>query len=468
MKKYKKLLALVAAVVFVFSNVAFAADIDFEKIIENTNREYSEYVDKALNEAKNSGIIADEDRISILLWQEPANIDDSIEPNQVFVFVPEKNSEDVYGYAYYENGKSAGVAKNFDFGGNLEDIYSEEVETLLAETENPEEITNLLISGRLAFMAYYIDAEEDYIYVYDILEESKYNEMEVEKYEIELKKLYEEEEFVKILKAEEKAYREYISKKEDKEVTYKDNDGDVKEEKPAKKLDDECDYDREDCENEDCIEDAAEEKKEKAEKEKTAKKEKREKKIKEIKDYGVFEGNEKGELKEDESISRAEFAVVVCKMLGIEPAKGQIDDEFDFDDVDDKHWAKEYIKAARKSGFISGRGGNKYDPDAKISYEEAQKILVAVMGYTPLAQQKGGYPYGYSKVANELGIDRDLFFENKKEALRGDVMEMVYNCLDVPWMTEKSFGENIQYEIADGKNGEEKTLRIILEFKIEE
>jgi len=502
MKKYKRILSLVVASLFLLSTVGIAAEADFEKVIESTNREYQKYIDKALEEAASSGIEADKDKISILLWQEPANIDDSIEPDQVFVFVPEKDSDDVYGYAYYENGKAAGVAKNFDFGGYLGDVYSADAKKVLEKVNNPEEITHILISGRLAFIGYYIDAEEDYIWIYDIMKESKYNETEDEKYEIVLETLYEEEEFIKIIRAEEKAYKEYIAEKEDKKVTYKDDDGDVKEKNPKKDLeDDDCDCDRPDCDNAECREDALEDKydrddkddedddkdecdcdketceneecredalEEKREKEQKSKKGKRQKKIKEVKDYGVFEGDETGDLKENDSITRAEFAAVVCRMIGIDPQKGQLGEEFDFDDVDDKHWAKEYIKAARKAGFISGRGGNKYDPDAKISYEEATKIMVALMGYTPKAEQLGGYPHGYNKVAKELGIDKDLFFEGKTEAIRGDVMEMVHNSLDIPWMIEKVFGENVEYEIADGKNGEEKTLRVILEFKIEE
>ena len=484
MKKYSKLLSLITAVMLFVSSVGFAADIDFDRIIENTNREYDEYIAKALKEAENNGIEADEDKISILLWQEPANIDDSIEPDQVFVFVPEKTSDDVYGYAYYENGKPAGAAKNFDFGGHLGDVYSLDAKKLLEKVNNPEEITHLLISGRLSFIGYYIDAEEDYIWIYDIMKDSKYNEMEDEKYEIELETLYEEEEFIKIIKAEEKAYKEYLKEKEDKEVVYKDKDGDVKVKKPKKDRDDEdeeeictckdcpdrecaidpedCECDIEECTSEDCREDAIEEKREKEKKEK---KEKRQKKIKEVNDYGVFQGDEEGNLHEEEYITRAEFAVVVCKILGLSPEGAS--DEFDFEDVDDKHWAKGYIKTARKAGIISGRGGNKYDPDAKISYEEAMKILVAAMGYTPKAEQKGGYPYGYNKVAQELGVDKDLFFEGKKEAIRGDVIEMVYNSLDVPMLVQKVFGDSAEYEVADGTNGKEITIRIIIESKPE-
>ena len=511
MKKYSKLLSLITAVMLFVSSVGFAADIDFDSIIENTNREYDEYIVMALKEAESDGIEADKSKISVLLWQEPESMDDSLEPNQIFVFVPEKNTGDVHGYAYYENGKSAGKAKNFDLGGALGDVYSKEAKEALERVANPEEITNLYISGRVDFVAYYIDGREDYIWVYDVLKESKYNEMEEEEYEIRLESLYEEEEFIKIIKAEEKAYKEYLKEKEDKEVVYKDKDGDEKVKKPKKDRDDddedeictckdcpdrecgedpedcdcdleectsedcredagekakdrkdkdeECDCDEETCDNEECREDALEEKREKE------KKEKRQKKIKEVNDYGVFQGDEEGNLHEEEYITRAEFAVVVCKILGLSPEG--VSDEFDFEDVDDKHWAKGYIKTARKAGIISGRGGNKYDPDAKISYEEAMKILVAAMGYTPKAEQKGGYPYGYNKVAQELGVDKDLFFEGKKEAIRGDVMEMVYNSLDVPMLVQKVFGDSAEYEVADGTNGKEITIRIIIESKPE-
>lgn len=512
MKNYSKLLSLLTAVMLFVSSVGFAADIDFDKIIESTNREYDEYISNALKEAENDGVEVDDSKISVLLWQEPASLEDSLEPNQIFVFIPEKTSDDVYGYAYYENGKSAGKAKNFDLGGALEDIYSTKAKEVLERVANPEEVTNLYISGRVDFVAYYIDGREDYVWVYDVLDESKYNEMKDEKYEIKLESLYEEEEFVKILKAEEKAYKEYLKEKEDKEVVYKDKDGDEKVKKPKKDRDDdedeictckdcpdrkcakdpedcdcdleectsedcredalekakdkkdkeECDCDEETCENEECRKDALEEKQEKEKKEK---KEKRQKKIREVKDYGVFQGDEEGNLHEEEYITRAEFAVVVCKILGLEPEDAS--DESDFEDVDDKHWAKGYIKTARKTGIISGRGGNKYDPDAKISYEEAMKILVAAMGYTPKAEQKGGYPYGYSKVAEELGIDKDLFFEGKKEAIRGDVMEMVHNSLDVPMLVQKVFGDTAEYEVADGTNGKEITIRIIIESKPE-
>ena len=45
-------------------------------------------------------------------------------------------------------------------------------------------------------------------------------------------------------------------------------------------------------------------------------------------------------------------------------------------------------------------------------------------------------------------------------------MEMVCNSLEIPFMLQKSFGKNVEYEKADGKNGNSKTLRILLEVPI--
>ena len=95
------------------------------------------------------------------------------------------------------------------------------------------------------------------------------------------------------------------------------------------------------------------------------------------------------------------------------------------------------------------------------------KMIVACVGYTSKAEQKGGFPYGYTEVAKELGVTADLETPKKGYALRGDVMEMVYNSLDIPFMLQKSFGENVEYEIADGKRGDKKTLRIILEVELD-
>lgn len=547
MKKYVKLLSLVTAMVFLVTSVGYAAEFAYDDVMANTRREYSIYIDKATELLKADGIDAQTDKASILLMAEVTDFeDDDIEHSSIFVTLPDKASEDFYTVSFYsENKKHSGTAKNFDFGGSLRDLYSSETQKILERVDSPEEIVNIRIGGRLSFLAYLIEAkDEDYIIVYDKLNDTgaNYNEMGVEEYEIEEGKIYTEDEFLKIIHSEEKAYKEYLKGKDaERESSYIDEDGDVKEKKPSGRQDDEictcpecpdpecnkdpddCDCDLADCTSEDCREDAA--KKEGKEKEKVkedkkenkpqkdykddsddedeicscthcpdkecvagdddcdcgladctsedckedaAKKERRNKKSKEVKDYGVFKGDPDGDMRFEDTITRAEFAAVVCRMLGIAPGQADKMDELDFDDVDNDHWAKDYIKAARKAGIIDGKGDNKFDPEGMISNEEAIKMIIAAIGYSPKAEHKGGYPNGYVSIATELGVTDQIKVTGDANALRGDVMEMVYNSLDIPMMIEKQTPDSVEYEIADGTNGEEKTIRIILEYKISE
>ncbi len=491
----KKIISLFLALTMLISMVAFANDGN--DILQNTSKLYEKEVAATAEAILEDGGNPDTSKAEFLYWIDPTYIKnnsfkDSI--SYMFVYIPDAETEDIYAADFNHKGLNA-LGKNFTFNGKLNLLYTDNA--LEDIPENAETVVNMCFGGRLAFLAYYVGTDKDnYIIVYDKFDDSKYNVTNVQELEIEFGKAYAEKDFAELIKKEAEAYADYLKEQREdkKEVTYRDENGDVQtsskdkvSKKEQKKEDDDCDCDKPDCENEDCREDAREDdcdcdkpdcenedcredaREEEIEEDKKDSKnpeDKRKRKIKEVKDYGVFKGDENGNLNEDKYITRAEFAVVICNMLGIDAGKKELPDEMDFDDVPDKHWAKEYIKAARKAGFISGRGGNKFDPDAVVSYEEAMKMIVAAIGYTPKAEQKGGFPYGYTEVAKELGMMEDLDVEAKGKAIRGDIMEMVCNSLDIPFMLQKSFGKNVEYEIADGKNGNTKTLRILLEVPI--
>lgn len=491
----RKFISMFLAFTMVVSMVAFANDDS--DILKNTAKLYEKEVTDTAEAIMKDGGNPDISKAEFLLWIDPTYIKNSSFKDSVsymFVYIPDAETEDIYAADFNQKGLNV-LGKNFTFNGKLNLLYSGNTLGDIASVENAKTVMNICLGGRIAFLAYYVGTDTDnYIIVYDKFDDSKYN---VQELEIEFGKAYTEKEFVELIKKEAEVYADYLKeqrKNEKSNVIYRDEKGDVRVtddeaeeheknkwenagydtnlpcpivcseehehglQRPKKVFD--CDCDKPDCENEDCREDAAEDKIKKE------KKEKKKKKIKTVNEYGVFKGDGSGDLKEDNYITRAEFAVVICNMLGIKVENELDSDEMDFDDVSDKHWAKEYIKAARKAGFISGRGGNKFDPDAVVSCEEATKMIVAAMGYTPLAEQKGGYPYGYAEVAAKIGMMEDLSPKGKDKVTRGDVMEMVYNSLDVPFMLQKSFGQNVEYEIADGKNGNAKTLRILLEVPI--
>ena len=96
---------------------------------------------------------------------------------------------------------------------------------------------------------------------------------------------------------------------------------------------------------------------------------------------GIISGYPDGTYGAEKSVTRAEMAVVVCKMIDktaeAEEAKGKTD----FDDVASDHWASGYINIAAKEGIISGDGNGKFRPEDEVKYEEALKMIVCALGY---------------------------------------------------------------------------------------
>ncbi len=122
----------------------------------------------------------------------------------------------------------------------------------------------------------------------------------------------------------------------------------------------------------------------------------------------------------DRTITRAEFAAMMCRMQGYDTTQ-----KCTFDDAK-SHWASEYINACVKAGAINGIGGNKFDPDGNITTEQAAKILTVVAG---LASGDEQYPYGYMAIAEENGVLDDVTNSSIGVSLkRIDSAMMIYNA----------------------------------------
>ena len=114
---------------------------------------------------------------------------------------------------------------------------------------------------------------------------------------------------------------------------------------------------------------------------------------------------------------------------------------------------------------MNGYGNSLFLPDKDITYNEAVKTIITVLGYEPLALQKGGYPQGYLNTANELGLI--LYPYAQDHNITGQEMcDIIHKALDTPLMKQNGFGAVISYITMDGKNGIElQTLRTMRESK---
>lgn len=76
----------------------------------------------------------------------------------------------------------------------------------------------------------------------------------------------------------------------------------------------------------------------------------------------------------DDSITRAEFAKIVCEAYGLTPEVGEKEN---FSDVNKNDWFYDYVVALNNDGVINGYEDGTFKPNAPITREEAAKILSA-------------------------------------------------------------------------------------------
>lgn len=167
-------------------------------------------------------------------------------------------------------------------------------------------------------------------------------------------------------------------------------------------------------------------------------------------DLGILTGYTDGTIKADGDITRAEFAAIVCRIKGLENAAKSAQGVTAFTDVPADHWASGYINMATQQGIINGMGDGTFAPEENVTFEQAVKMVVAALGYTPKANGMGGYPTGYLAVASQTGVTKGVSGANGVAANRETVAKLAYNALDVPIMEQTSFGQgSLTYEPGD-------------------
>ena len=164
----------------------------------------------------------------------------------------------------------------------------------------------------------------------------------------------------------------------------------------------------------------------------------------------VLKGDENGNFNPDNTITRAEFAAVVCRCLGLESSASSAAGATAFTDVAADHWAAGYVNLATQYGIINGRGNGIFDPNGNVTFAEAVKMLVVAIGYEPMAATKGGYPTGYLTVANSTKMTAGVSAAGANAAaLRSTVAQLAANALEIPKMDQVGFGSDTSFEVFD-------------------
>ncbi len=154
---------------------------------------------------------------------------------------------------------------------------------------------------------------------------------------------------------------------------------------------------------------------------------------------GIITGRGAGRFAPDETMTRAEFAAIVVRALGLTPRAGGA-----FSDVPASAWYAPYVGTAAQFGIVTGRGGGKFDPNGSITRQEAAVMVAraavlcgmdaaadetALSRYADRAQAAGWAKQSLAFCASQ-GLLPGSRLEPLRAIRRGEVAQMLYGLLD--------------------------------------
>ncbi len=147
----------------------------------------------------------------------------------------------------------------------------------------------------------------------------------------------------------------------------------------------------------------------------------------------VITGKDDGTYDPTGTITRAEMATIICRVLngGSDPVLGESVTDSYTDTA--SHWAKAYIEYCTTLGIVAGKGDGTFDPDGEVTVAEAAKMVLVALGYNASIESYTGanWQINVDARANPLGLYDDMSYSNTSAALtRDNAAQMLYNALD--------------------------------------
>lgn len=134
---------------------------------------------------------------------------------------------------------------------------------------------------------------------------------------------------------------------------------------------------------------------------------------------GIVTGVTSDEFKPKQSVTRAEFAALLVRALGLSASASA-----PFLDVAESDWYAEAVAAAYEAGLVQGAAANRFLPHASITRQE-----MAVMLYRAKAYIDRIPAHGQAKTASDL------------DEAAGWAQEAIADMLNLGWMQGR--GEDV-------------------------
>lgn len=171
---------------------------------------------------------------------------------------------------------------------------------------------------------------------------------------------------------------------------------------------------------------------------------------------GMLSGIGDGKYDPESAYTRAQFAALVTKLLGVESAAKASAGTTNFSDVAADHWGSGYVNVASAMGIIKGNGDGTFSPDANVTHAQALTMLVRALGYEPML--KGTWPANVLVKAAELGLTNGVNVVSNLPATRGEVAMFANNGVEVPMMIQVGAGDQVKFVVSGTENTDKRTL----------
>ena len=147
--------------------------------------------------------------------------------------------------------------------------------------------------------------------------------------------------------------------------------------------------------------------------------------VKVLSEAGIIQGDANGKFNPEQTVTRAQAAAFLCRMLGIEET-AKVKKSTKFSDVPQSYWASGYVAAIADQGVISGYTDGSFKPNNPVSYREFLTMLLRCIGLTEDAEKLGGYPQGYLALADQLGFTEGIHYSATAPASRAAIAQIMY------------------------------------------
>lgn len=148
-----------------------------------------------------------------------------------------------------------------------------------------------------------------------------------------------------------------------------------------------------------------------------------------------------GAIDHAKEISRVDFAGIAGKMISVNPTFEA--DKVYYKDVTDDHWAAYTVNMLVDMQVLTMPEDRLFNPYNTITFNEAVKMLVCMLGYRDYAENSGGFPYGYLSIANQIGLLRGVTMTEK--VTNKTMADLLYNAINTKLLEAVSFGDETSY-----------------------